>query len=116
MHVYNHAILHALKKGRDLEQLFREMSKPQGDIARVLRSHTSALTDITGFGLAGHLYNICRQSKLGARIMIDKIPVYNGVRDLLSSGVRTSIFNENMKYAVPGNYLTSRLLCINYQK
>ena len=31
--------------------------------------------------------------------MIDKIPVYNGVRDLISSGVRSSIFNENMKYA-----------------
>ena len=31
--------------------------------------------------------------------MIDKIPVYNGVRDLIRSGVRSSIFKENMKYA-----------------
>ena len=86
-------------EGRDLEQLFREMSKPQGDIARVLRSHTSALTDITGFGLAGHLYNICKQSKLGAKIMIDEIPVFSGVNKLINKGIRSSIFDENWKFS-----------------
>ena len=91
--------MRSMSEGKDLQHLFIEMSKPQGEIAKILRSYSNAMTDITGFGLAGHLYNICRQSKLSARIMIDKIPVYNGVRDLISSGVRSSIFNENMKYA-----------------
>ena len=91
--------MRSMSEGRDLQHLFVEMSKPQGEIARILCFYSNAMTDITGFGLAGHLYNICRQSKVSARIFIDKIPLYGGVTDLMNSGVRSSIFSENMKYS-----------------
>ena len=91
--------MQSVSEGKDLEYLFREMSKPQGDIARVLRSYSNAMTDITGFGLAGHLYNICKQSKLSAKIMIDDIPVFKGVNELINKGIRSSIFDENWKYS-----------------
>src|SRR5512143_2923441 len=34
-----------------------------------------ALTDVTGFGLAGHLLELCRGSKLAARVKLDDLPV-----------------------------------------
>ena len=88
-----------MSEGKDIEALYREMSKPQSEVAKILRVYSNAMTDITGFGLVGHLYNICKQSKLSAKIMIDQIPVYRGVRELVERGVRSSIFNENMKYS-----------------
>src|SRR5437868_7164720 len=39
-----------------------------------------ALTDVTGFGLAGHLLEICRGSKLAAEIAFDRIPVVEEAR------------------------------------
>src|SRR5579859_7283685 len=34
-----------------------------------------ALTDVTGFGLAGHLLEICRGSRLSAELELDAVPV-----------------------------------------
>ena len=43
--------MRSMSEGKDLEHLFVEMSKPQGEIAKILRSYSTAMTDITGFGL-----------------------------------------------------------------
>jgi selenide,water dikinase len=44
-------------------------------------------TDITGFGLAGHLTSLCRASEVGAEIFADKLPVLDGkVLDLIRAG------------------------------
>ncbi len=52
-----------------------------------LRPHgAQAATDITGFGLAGHLLEVCRASGVGAEISFDRIPVIAGTRDLLARG------------------------------
>ena len=40
-------------------------------------------TDITGFGLAGHLYNVARSSEVGIEIYVDKLPVFTGLRELV---------------------------------
>lgn len=63
-----------------------------------------AATDITGFGLLGHLANICRASKVSAEIVPDSVPVISdeilelideqcvpgGTRDNLKEAARTS--------------------------
>ena len=38
-----------------------------------------AMTDVTGFGLLGHLIEMCEGSKLSAKIEFDKIPIFKGV-------------------------------------
>ena len=55
----------------------------------------NALTDVTGFGLAGHLLEICRGSKLGATIEFAKLPVMAGVLDLCKRGFVTGASGRN---------------------
>ena len=46
-----------------------------------------AMTDVTGFGLLGHLLEICRGSKLAARLQFDRLPVLPTALALLPQGV-----------------------------
>lgn len=43
----------------------------------------SAMTDVTGFGLLGHLIEMTEGSGLTAEILYNKIPVVNGVKDFI---------------------------------
>jgi selenide,water dikinase len=54
-----------------------------------------ALTDVTGFGLAGHLLEICRGSSVGATIRFSDLPIIDGVRDLAASGFVTGASGRN---------------------
>jgi selenide,water dikinase len=42
-----------------------------------------AVTDVTGFGLLGHLHNVCRASGVAARVDADRVPAIDGVLELL---------------------------------
>ena len=55
-----------------------------------------ALTDVTGFGLLGHLLEVCRGSGVGARIDFDNLPLLSGVLDLARAGVVTGASGRNM--------------------
>jgi selenide,water dikinase len=46
----------------------------------------NAMTDITGFGLLGHLLEITRASKLQARIEMSRLPLLPGVGELAQEG------------------------------
>jgi selenide,water dikinase len=54
-----------------------------------------ALTDVTGFGLAGHLLEVCKGSKLAATIEWNKVPLLTGVLDLAKSGFKTGASTRN---------------------
>jgi len=54
-----------------------------------------SLTDVTGFGLLGHLLEICRGSGVAARIEISKVPLLPGVLPLAESGVATGASVRN---------------------
>ena len=47
----------------------------------------NACTDVTGFGLLGHLREMMEGSRLGARIYKSKVPVIEGTMDLLKQGI-----------------------------
>ena len=55
-----------------------------------------ACTDVTGFGLMGHLEGMVRGSGVGARIHLNKIPVLPGVTDLLAQGVAPGGTHRNL--------------------
>ncbi len=46
-----------------------------------------ACTDVTGYGLVGHLHNMLQASHVGARIYLDRIPTIDGVWELLEKGI-----------------------------
>ncbi|MCA1839591.1 MAG: selenide, water dikinase SelD [Actinobacteria bacterium] len=46
-----------------------------------------AATDVTGYGLMGHLQNMVSASGVGAEIYFDRVPMFEGVRDLAAKGM-----------------------------
>ena len=54
-----------------------------------------ALTDVTGFGLLGHLLEICRGSHAGAAVDFARVPLLPGVRDLAGAGYFTGASGRN---------------------
>ncbi len=74
------------------------MQKSQAGAADVLTT-AHAMTDVTGFGLAGHLNGICAASGVGARLNLLDIPVMDGALDLAESGVRSSLYADNVSGA-----------------
>jgi selenide, water dikinase len=60
-------------------------------------SQVHAITDVTGFGLAGHLLEICRGSSLGAEVRFDALPVIAEALDGVKQGVATGASERNWK-------------------
>ena len=54
-----------------------------------------AMTDVTGFGLLGHLLEMCRGSGLGARITAADVPLLPGLLALARSGIATGASARN---------------------
>ena len=54
-----------------------------------------ALTDVTGFGLLGHLLEICRGSGAGATLDFARIPLHPGTLDLARAGLVTGASARN---------------------
>ncbi len=55
-----------------------------------LAAGAHAATDVTGFGLLGHLHGLARESKLSARIEASRVPALDGAVAALASGVGVS--------------------------
>lgn len=64
-------------------------------IALGQRTSVHALTDVTGFGLLGHLLEICRGSSTGATIDFARIPLHPGVLELARAGLFTGASGRN---------------------
>ncbi len=55
-----------------------------------------ALTDVTGFGLLGHLLEMCRGAGLEARVDFAKVPVLSEVLSLAQQGIGPGAIERNM--------------------
>ena len=53
------------------------------------------MTDVTGFGLLGHLLEMCRGSHVGAMIDFSQLPLHPGVLDLAAKGLVTGASRRN---------------------
>jgi len=49
-----------------------------------------AMTDVTGYGLLGHLHHLCRESGLAAEVAAGDVPALGGARDVLEDGTGDS--------------------------
>ncbi len=82
----------AIKRGKCpvelAERAVEIMTTLNVDAGRSLAPHgADAATDVTGFGLVGHLLEMCRASGVGAEVSVGDVPVLEGVSDLLAAGM-----------------------------
>jgi selenide, water dikinase len=89
------AIVAARKRGAAGERVVREavasMVTLNGDAARAAcAAGVHAMTDVSGFGLLGHLHHLCRESGLAAELSAADVPALEGARELLESGAGAS--------------------------
>jgi selenide, water dikinase len=85
-----------------------------------LKVGVSAATDITGFGLIGHLTSMLEASKVAAEIAFDALPILPHVRNLASRGIVPGGTERNLKAADRVDWaaelsLTDRYLCVDAQ-
>lgn len=89
------ADMRGLVKGTTVAACHDAMIRPQDKAAQIL-SGAQAMTDVTGFGLAGHLANLCSASGLSATLNLAAIPLLPGALDLAAQGVRSSLWADNV--------------------
>jgi selenide,water dikinase len=78
------------------------MAELNRDAAKVARDHgVRALTDISGFGLLGHLTEMCRASGVGAEIWFDGLPLLLEAEALARQGVVPGGTKRNLEYVQP---------------
>ena len=70
-----------------------KLNKPGAALAALDGVH--ALTDVTGFGLAGHALELARGAGLGVRIDWARVPLLPGVRELAAQGFVTGASGRN---------------------
>src|SRR5712671_24884 len=92
----------ALKKGKltadgyaRMVEWTTKLNTPGQALADMSAVH--ALTDVTGFGLAGHLLEICRGSKLAAEVRFDALPVIPEALEWAKQGIATGASDRNWK-------------------
>jgi selenide,water dikinase len=72
------------------------MNASNGMSLSILQRHgVRALTDVTGFGLIGHLGEMLRASQCGVELRLAEIPILTGGLQLARQGVRSSIQRAN---------------------
>ena len=72
-----------------LDEAIRWMTLLNRDGAKAMVSAgASAATDVTGYGLIGHLLEMCEGSRLGAELSVGAVPVLVRARELLARGYR----------------------------
>ncbi len=91
-------MMHGQAKGRDVQQLLLHMQRSNRVAASELFEHqASAVTDVTGFGLLGHLQRLIAPIGLGAALDVGSVPVYPGALDLAQSGVSSTLLSQNQQ-------------------
>lgn len=90
----------ALKQGKLSEAGYRRMlscttqlNTPGAGLAEMPDVH--ALTDVTGFGLAGHLLEMCRGAGLRAELRWSDVPVISEALDYVKAGIVTGASTRN---------------------
>jgi selenide, water dikinase len=66
--------------------------------AAMLEAGPSAATDVTGFGLLGHLHEVAHASGLAAEVTAAAVPLYPGARALVEAGVLPGGSRRNADY------------------
>ena len=82
------------------QDCFQEAIRSMATLNRIasetmMEVSVNACTDVTGFGLLGHLYGMVSASDVGAVLYVNDVPILSGARDLARKGVCSSANARN---------------------
>ncbi len=83
-----------LAEGAWMEAAYKMMEHPQAGAAEILTPIAHAMTDVTGFGLTGHLKPML-QNGTSAQLTLANIPLLTGAKTLAAQGIRSTIWPAN---------------------
>jgi selenide,water dikinase len=91
-----HARLEA--RGRWIDAALVSMCQSNRLAAQCLREHgATACTDVTGFGLLGHLVEMTRPSGVDAELILSALPVLEGAEETSAAGILSSLQPANVR-------------------
>ncbi len=92
------AAMRGRARGAWVDAALETMLQSNRDAAHCLRRHAAtACTDVTGFGLAGHLLEMARASMVTIGILPADLPLYDGARELAGRGISSSLQPQNLR-------------------
>ncbi len=87
-------------KGRWIDGALASMLASNRTAAEILSRHGArACTDVTGFGLAGHLVEMVRASAVDAVLAAADLPVLDGARECFAMGIESTLQDQNARQA-----------------
>jgi selenide,water dikinase len=81
----------------EAERSMTELNKAAAEV--MVKMGVRTATDVTGFGLAGHLSEIVCQSGVTAEVQAGKIPLFAGVLELVREGLVSGAIERNREYS-----------------
>ena len=85
-------------RARWIANALESMLKSNREAASCLLAHeASACTDVTGFGLLGHLVEMVKASGTGVEIELSSLPVLEGALETIAAGITSSLQPENLR-------------------
>jgi selenide,water dikinase len=85
-------------KGRWIDDAVKSMLLSNQAAAKCLLEHgTTACTDITGFGLLGHLLEMIQAFQVAVELDLEAIPVLEGALETLQMGIVSSLHPQNLR-------------------
>jgi selenide,water dikinase len=85
-------------KGRWIDAALTSMVVSNQTGAQILRAHgATACTDLTGFGLLGHLVEMTRPSGVDAELQLSALPVLDGAVECVEAGIVSSLQPANVR-------------------
>jgi len=94
--IYSAALKRGIIEDSDYAEMIASTTRlntPGSELAGMEGVH--AATDVTGFGLLGHLSEMCRGAGVGGVVEAGRVPVFAGARRLAEAGVKTGASGRN---------------------
>jgi len=83
-------------KGLDVQSVLAQMQMSNRASARIFQQNgVAAMTDVTGFGLLGHLQLLLLEMDMGANVDVSQVPCYRGAKALAQAGVASTLLSQN---------------------
>jgi selenide,water dikinase len=85
-------------KARWVMQAIASMTQSNHAAAHILRAHAvTAATDITGFGLLGHLVEMVKAGDVDATLWLLHVPLLEGLQETMAAGIFSSLQPQNVR-------------------